>query len=514
MCVSAEYTCGRDRSGYLDVGYFSCIFPDNDPKLFGETIDSTVAAFSDNGAMLATTHTEFYGTDVRVYDQDGSRWLQRGDPLTLPSWWVGDTEKVGYGRSIAIKSILSNVFSNPLLRPAVGIIAGCPGCEAAFVTLCGSYGCKSDDAQVLVADTGMEALFGYSVDMSSNAERVAVSSFGKSSIPESGYVRVWQMQETDIFTPLGNLIVPNVTKVLANITQPSIMQHILSIALSGDGNTLAFVTGDEEGTMSIQVYAWSAEAWTLVGDPMVAKFCLKSGHQYTDLVALSDNGYVLAAVIGEVGVHVYDWKAARNEWVQRGNETIDPVAGEDCQLLQAVSLNSDGRVIAVGSFRTEDFAYLRVYQWTGSEWSSAGARRKISQETTLSLTSSGKKVAVSKPVPPSSNDVTGMTAIYSLPNIRRCGQSETFVHLSFVATNTTTWKITDNRSGLVLHEGGSFDGYDSHSVAEGICLVRGTCGLLSVRNTTEFYAYWGSGANQVISGAGGVLNQTIGSCAP
>ena len=360
----------------------------------------------------------------------------------------------------------------------------------------------------------MEAFFGYSVDMSSNVNRVAVSSFGKTTIPESGYVRVWQMQETNQFKPLGSPIVPNNTQVLQNITQASVMHHILSIALSGDGSTLAFVTGDAEGSMSVQVYAWNEGAWSLVGDPIFARFCLKPDHQYTDLVALSDNGNVLAAVIGSVGVHVYDWEETRKEWVHRGNETLDPVAGEDCQLLQAIALNSDGRVIAIGSFRTEDFAYLRVYQWTGTEWSSAGARRKISKETTLSLTGSGKKVAVSKPVLPSSNDVTGRTAIYGLPNIHRCGGSETSVHLSFVATNTTAWKIASNRSGLILHEGGSYAGYDSHSVTEGICLERGTCGLLSVRDTTRFYAYWGSGANQETSGTSGVLNVTIGSCAP
>ena len=463
--------------------------------------------------MLGSKHSSFYGTEIRLYDQDGSQWLQRGKPLFLPSWWEGNTDKVDYGRSIAMDSLLSNVSSNPSLRPTVAIIVGCPGCGAAFVTLCGTYGCKSDDSQALLAATEMEAAyFGYSVDMSRNGNKVAVSSFGNSEIPGSGYVRVWQMEETYELTPLGGTIVPNITITPSNATQIPTSPHILSIALAGDGNTLALVAGDRTGNMSVQVYAWSEGTWSMMGDPIYARFCLVPDHPYSDLVALSHYGDALAVVIGEMGVHVYDFQANNTEWIPRGNQTLDEVAGEDCQLFQSIALSSDGQVIAIGSFRTEDYAYLRVYQWTGSQWASAGARRKISQQATLSMTSSGTKVAVSVPVPPSSNDVTGKTSVYAIPNIQKCDPSETLLHLSLVATNTTTWEIRENSSKEILHEGGSYAGYDSLTVTEAVCLSGETCGLLSVRDTLGFYAYWGSNAQQQLSGYSAILNATIGSC--
>jgi len=129
-CVSTDkYTCGKDESGIVDIGYPQCKNEEIEPydqwfqsgnsvngvRIAAESVTSvalggrggTVLAVGDPGAAI-----------VRLFDKDGSKWVQRGEALEGPI-------DSFFGSSISLSSeesenVMMNKYSSPTVTLAVG----------------------------------------------------------------------------------------------------------------------------------------------------------------------------------------------------------------------------------------------------------------------------------------------------------------------------------------------------------------------------------------------------------
>ena len=96
-------------------------------------------------------------------------------------------------------------------------------------------------------------------------------------------------------------------------------------------------------------------------------------------VSLSSDGNVLAigAILNDGNgddsghVRIYAWNGSR--WLQRGEDINGEAAGDSSF---AVSLSSDGSVIAIGAYLNdgngEESGHVRIYEWDGDNWLQRG----------------------------------------------------------------------------------------------------------------------------------------------
>jgi len=406
---------------------------------------------------------------------------------------------------------------NPLFRPAIAVVVGCPGCEAAFVYSCGTNGCISDNAEPLLAAAESESeieietyWFGYSVDSSIGANRVAVSSLGSPLLLGSGLVRVWQLAERSesaiSYQPLGDPIVPEMEQIDENRTQ-----LVLSIALSGRGDILAIASGDTSGFMKIQAHQWNGTSWLPMGDRILGSFCPSPTNDYKKLVALSTSGDRLATVIGGVGVSVFEWSSPFRGWRLLGNHSLGTAKDAPrCQLDSTVAMSAEGDIVAVARFGT---SRINAFRWSGpySGWIKIGdgVDAPVDSRTSLSLTSAGDTLAVTARVPDNrTGSWTNTASFYTLLN-DRCQGKGGLLHFSYVASGRTTWSLVDRSTDILLNEGGPHRGFERTTVVEELCLSQRLCAFLSILNADGYIAFWnGQEIAKTFSG----LNMTVGDC--
>jgi hypothetical protein len=131
-CVSSDtYTCGKDASGFVDIGYPQCkneeIEPYNQWFQSGNPVNGVSIAFQSRtsvalggrgGTVLAVGDPG--DSVVRLFDKDGSKWVQRGEALKGPM-----DSQFGHVISLAVKDeededVKKNMYSSPILILAVG----------------------------------------------------------------------------------------------------------------------------------------------------------------------------------------------------------------------------------------------------------------------------------------------------------------------------------------------------------------------------------------------------------
>ena len=149
-----------------------------------------------------------------------------------------------------------------------------------------------------------------------------------------------------------------------------------SVALSDDGTRLAVGAVRDDGTHagSTRVFQWSGSGWVRMGADIAAESIAdESGYS----VALSADGTRLAvgarlnnAAAPLAGhVRVFRWSGA--EWIQMGAD-IDGESRYE-QAGYAVALSDDGTRLAVGAPGGDgNRGLVRVYGWSGTEWSQLG----------------------------------------------------------------------------------------------------------------------------------------------
>ncbi len=148
------------------------------------------------------------------------------------------------------------------------------------------------------------------------------------------------------------------------------------LSLSADGNILAILAymNTEGGTSSgeVKVYAWNGSAWIQRG----SDFNGAAGDLFVD-VSLSSDGTTLAIGANQGGVpvagpgkaFVYDWNGS--SWVQRGSDISGEAFGD--RFGSAVSLSSNGNILAVGGYsNNSNVGHVRVHSWNGTAWVQLG----------------------------------------------------------------------------------------------------------------------------------------------
>ena len=129
-CVSSDtYTCGKDASGIVDIGYPYCNtrtephdqwFQSGNPvnRLNVDAENGTSVALGGHGGTVLAVG-EPGASVVRLFDKDGSKWVQRGEELKGPT-----NSQFGHVISLVVQDddidIKKNTYSLPILTVAVG----------------------------------------------------------------------------------------------------------------------------------------------------------------------------------------------------------------------------------------------------------------------------------------------------------------------------------------------------------------------------------------------------------
>eukprot|EP01083_Nonionella_stella_P100299 282691_1 len=196
-----------------------------------------------------------------------------------------------------------------------------------------------------------------------------------------------------------------------------------SVALSKDGNVVAIgaLYNDEAGNNAghTRIFEYDEYSWQQRGRDIDGE---ASGDLSGTSVALSDNGDVVA--IGALGNdgggtnagHVRVYEFISDQWSQRGAD-IDGEASVDGSGA-AVSLNSDGNVVAIGAISNDDggkrAGHVRVYEFVAdgnaTRWKQRGddidgEAAGDDSGTSVSLSSNGNIVAIGAPY----NDGNGVS---------------------------------------------------------------------------------------------------------
>ncbi|QMP83914.1 MAG: hypothetical protein [Caudoviricetes sp.] len=190
-------------------------------------------------------------------------------------------------------------------------------------------------------------------------------------------------------------------------------------ALSGDASTLAIGASNWEGATGsnrggVYIYDWNGSNWIQRGAVLEAADAADSDS--FSAVSLSSNGSILAVGAygwegatgtNRGGVYIYDWNSANSSWVQRGAVLEAADAADSDFFGTCVSLNSDGSVLAAGSFNWEgatgtNRGGVYIYDWNGSSWVQRGSVLEAADAEdldrfggySLSLSSNGSVLAV------------------------------------------------------------------------------------------------------------------------
>lgn len=144
--------------------------------------------------------------------------------------------------------------------------------------------------------------------------------------------------------------------------------QIISVGAPNKANS----NGDNTG--QVQVYELQGASWIPKGNPMSG---INIGDKFGDDLKLSDNGEVVA--IGAPGfitnpttngyAAVYEFNGTN--WVQRGTDLVG--SNVDDSYGTAVSLSSDGSIVAVAAEPFITASYIRVFQWDGTNWNQLGS---------------------------------------------------------------------------------------------------------------------------------------------
>jgi hypothetical protein len=179
------------------------------------------------------------------------------------------------------------------------------------------------------------------------------------------------------------------------------------VALSADGNRVAMVVFEEPcdgaGAGHVLLYDWNGTHWTQVGSTLAGEKGCTSGWR----LALSADGNRLAVGAysgmkgsGEYTGLAYIYHLTGTRWTQMGSTLEGDAAADSFGF--SVALSADGNRLAVSTAPSGvhcDAAYVRIYDWTGSQWMQVGsdldhAARIRLYHSIVALSEDGTRVVV------------------------------------------------------------------------------------------------------------------------
>ena len=239
---------------------------------------------------------------------------------------------------------------------------------------------------------------GYSVAYSADGTIAAIGATGNNGGgADAGQVRVYKYDGSD-WSQIGGDIDGESARDESGY----------SISISSDGTVIAIgaPANDDGGSSAgqVRVYKYDGTDWSQIGGDMDGESAEdESGYA----VSLSSDGTIVAigapqnddsgSNAGHVRIYEYDG----SNWSQIGSD-IDGEASDDGSG-QAVSLSSDGSILAIGATGNSGSAFfaghVRVYEYSGGSWSQIGS--DIDGEAAfdfsgyaVSLSSDGDRLAI------------------------------------------------------------------------------------------------------------------------
>jgi hypothetical protein len=296
-------------------------------------------ALSQDGSRLAVGAPGWEGGQVTIYEESELKiWKMVGEPLSGE-----DKEEGAFGSSIA--------FSADATTLAIGdkMSDGSDGeKDTGNVRVFEEFNSTWTQLGDAMEGEITNALFGWSLDLSSDGTRIAASSLGTNSF--SGSVRVFDFD--------GSSWIQNGPSIDGEADRESFGS---SLSLSDDGSILAVGAtgftrgGSEVGVGRVQAFEFDqiSKTWDQMGQSLegVSRF-----DSFGSSVALSSAGDIIAIggpennLLGEKGGHVQVLEFDGSEWIQIGSDLgqFDPEKPGG-QYGFSVALSSDGTRVAGGA---------------------------------------------------------------------------------------------------------------------------------------------------------------------
>ncbi|MCF6807836.1 DUF4347 domain-containing protein, partial [Thiotrichales bacterium 19S9-11] len=284
---------------------------------------------------------------VRVYDYNGTDWIQRGNDID------GENNGGDFGSSVSLSS------------NGLTVAAGAPfstGSDYGYVKVYDWNGTAwSQRGLNIEGDTASDEL-GRDVKLSADGQTLVIGARGSSGADRVEIYdwngTAWSQRSTDITGGAGA------------------ERFGFSVSASSDGDRIAIGAphADDNGTDSgrVEIYDWNGTAWVQAGSDLIGA----SGDQFGTKVSLSADGQRLAigAPLNDAGgadagsVSIYDWNDTTSDWELVGSSILGEAADDR---LDRVALNSNGNILVVGARLNDgvngaDSGHVRVYQLTST----------------------------------------------------------------------------------------------------------------------------------------------------
>jgi len=401
LIITSKDTDGNYIAPIVGQSYWTQLGIDIDGEVAGDRSGYSVS-LSGNGTIVAISATRNNGTNgnysghVRVYQYDGTAWIQLGEDID------GEAEYDQSGYSVSLSD------DGSIVAIGANYNDGTNGTDSGHVRV---YQYDGTAWTQLGGDIDGEALgdeSGFSVSLSSNGKIVAIGAYKNDGTngTNSGHVRVYQYDDVaKSWSQLGGAI----------DGEAADDQSGYSVSLSGDGTIVAIGALFNDGNTGnsadnrghVRVYQYDGSAWNQLGNDIDGE---AAGDYSGYSVSLSGNGKIVA--IGAVGndgnsgndsghVRVFEYKEFtqsmvnqyyyRNQtqdsnqtklliitpnndvpiignsyWTQMGTD-LDGEADYDYSG-RSVSLSSDGTIVAIGARQNNgnsgnSSGHVRVYQY-------------------------------------------------------------------------------------------------------------------------------------------------------
>jgi len=290
LIITSKDTDGNYIAPIVGQSYWTQLGIDIDGEVAGDRSGYSVS-LSGNGTIVAISATRNNGTNgnysghVRVYQYDGTAWIQLGEDID------GEAEYDQSGYSVSLSD------DGSIVAIGANYNDGTNGTDSGHVRV---YQYDGTAWTQLGGDIDGEALgdeSGFSVSLSSNGKIVAIGAYKNDGTngTNSGHVRVYQYDDVaKSWSQLGGAI----------DGEAADDQSGYSVSLSGDGTIVAIGALFNDGNTGnsadnrghVRVYQYDGSAWNQLGNDIDGE---AAGDYSGYSVSLSGNGKIVA--IGAVG---------------------------------------------------------------------------------------------------------------------------------------------------------------------------------------------------------------------
>lgn len=341
------------------------VYGDHAIDLFGLTV-----GISDSGttivvgAPLADEESVALNTKeglTRVYDWNGTDWIQRGDDI----YGGPGIDESGYFVDISAdgSTIASGAWYNSNVN---GIASG----AVRVYEWCGGQWVQKGDTL-----TGERAhdRSGNSLKLSSDGNTIIYGMFlndgDDSTNTDRGSARVYEWDGT-MWIQKG--------QDLDGEDPGDRFGH--SVGISGEGDIVVigsnFNAGNGTRSGHVRAFQWNGTVWVQMGNDLDGEF---EFDEFGYTVSLSYDGNILAvgARLHDADdgfnsfrgtTYVYEWNGTN--WIQMGTKIDGEAIYDESGFL--VSLSNDGTIVAIGDHYNDDTGgnagQVRVFRWNGTDW--------------------------------------------------------------------------------------------------------------------------------------------------